>query len=455
MPLRLRFLVLGGGLLLVVAAFLVFGFRKYDHYSVDLGDGGIGSGIGKSLFFKTPPLSRPHPSPPDQDHRTCTPPAQPQTDNNDTWEFIASRDGDNYGLSDEQCQIAFPKLFVEIDKSVALRAGANKPITWKELNSRKVGDGLVRAIVDRGELYIVDFGDMPYTFTRAKATLHSLHRALIAVPNRHELPSVEFIFSTEDFVVDTDKGPIWAYSKRDEDDAVWLMPDFGFWSWPEVKVGPYRDIRRRIAAVDDGLAFRDKKKQLLWRGSLATAPELRGNLLANTRGKPWASIRVLDWSQSDDNDKSNVLPMEEHCRYMFLAHTEGRSFSGRGKYLQNCRSVVIAHQLVWREAHHAALVSSGPDANYVEVARDFSDLEEKIEYLLDHPFEAERIANNSVATFRDRYLTPAAEACYWRYLIRQYASVCAFEPSLYETDFWGRQTMRAVPYESWLLMESS
>lgn len=152
MPLRLRFLVLGGCLLLVVAAFLVFGFRKYDHYSYDLGNG---IGIGNGLFFKSPPPpTRPRPPP---NHQDCTPPAQSQKDENDTWEFIASRDGDNYGLSDEQCQIAFPRLFVEIDKSVALRADANNPITWKELNTRKVGDGLVRAIIDRGEVSLLSF----------------------------------------------------------------------------------------------------------------------------------------------------------------------------------------------------------------------------------------------------------------------------------------------------------
>jgi len=41
-----------------------------------------------------------------------------------------------------------------------------------------------------------------------------------------------------------------------------------------------------------------------------------------------------------------------------------------------------------------------------------------MEYYLNHTEEAERIAKNSVRTFRERYLTTAAEACYWRALIR-------------------------------------
>ena len=56
-----------------------------------------------------------------------------------------------------------------------------------------------------------------------------------------------------------------------------------------------------------------------------------------------------------------------------------------------------------------------------------------MEYLLAHPEEAKRIADNSVKTFRERYLTPAAEACYWRALFREWAGA-SFRPELYERD---------------------
>jgi len=304
---------------------------------------------------------------------------------------------------------------------------------------------------------------MPVTASRARATLHSLQRALSAFPDRHLLPSIEFIFTTEDFAPNpTGQGPIWSYSKRDGDGSVWLMPDFGYWAWPEVQIGPYHEVRRRIAAIDQGevapdgtfipgIPFEDKKKQLVWRGSLATNPAVRSKLLKAAVGKSWASVRVIDWD--DENDiRFNLLPIEDHCRYMFLAHTEGRSFSGRGKYLLNCRSVVISHPLVWKEAHHAAMVSSGPEANYIEVDQDFKDLSRKIDYLIDNPRVAERIADNAVRTFRDRYLTPAAESCYWRHLIQQYASVSDFEPVLFSAGRDGKQKAKSVPFETWLLM---
>ncbi|KAJ6186629.1 hypothetical protein N7519_007930 [Penicillium mononematosum] len=399
-----RYLATGAVVSLFILAFLVFG---------------TGSPSLSSQFnIKT--QSRP---------QYCAPPVNSSAG----WDFVVERDGNNHGLSEDQCRIAFPKLFVEIDKSSALRE--NKLVTYKELDSRTVDDGM---------LYIVDYAPMPVTASRARATLNSLHRALTAFPDRHLLPSIEFIFTTEDFAEDTTaQSPIWAYSKRDSDTAVWLMPDFGYWAWPEVQIGPYHEVRRRIAAIDDGetaadgtyvpgLQFQEKKKQLVWRGSLATNPPVRSKLLKSALGRSWASVH--------------------HCRYMFLAHTEGRSFSGRGKYLLNCRSVVVSHALEWREAHHAALISSGPDANYIEVDRDWSDLSRKIDYLIDNPEIAERIANNAVRTFRDRYLTPAAESCYWRQLIRQYSAACDFEPVLFSTARDGKTQPRGVPYDTWLLM---
>ena len=308
-------------------------------------------------------------------------------------------------------------------------------------------------------MYIIEFGKVTVTFTRGKATLNALNRALAAYPDRSNLPDIEFVLTTED--CSRGESPVWTYSKRDDEDGVWLMPDFAYWSWPEVNIGPYKEIRQRIVAVDDGgvtakgkkasgLKFKDKKKQLFWRGSIATNEELRGKLIQASSGKSWSSVRGIDWGNPDDV-RENLLPMEDHCRYMFLAHLEGRSFSGRGKYLLNCRSVFVSHRLTWREAHHAVMVSSGPDANFVEVDRDFADLDRKMRFLLDNPGTAEKIANNAVRTLRDRYLTPAAESCYWRHLIRQYASACDFEPQLFEFSRKSGEKTRGVPFESWIL----
>ena len=138
----------------------------------------------------------------------------------------------------------------------------------------------------------------------------------------------------------------------------------------------------------------------------------------------------------------------DQCKYMFIAHAEGRSYSGSLKYRQVCRSVIISHKLQWIQHHHYLLASNGTQQNFVEVERDFLDLEERMEWLLSHPEEAKRIADNSVRTFRERYLTPAAEACYWRALIKAWGSV-SFKGELYEPRNGGGRRQRGERFESY------
>ena len=130
----------------------------------------------------------------------------------------------------------------------------------------------------------------------------------------------------------------------------------------------------------------------------------------------------------------------------------GRSYSASLKYRQACRSVVIAHKLQYIQHHHYLLSSSGPHQNFVEVERDFSDLATAIGGLLADQEHAKRIADNSVATFRERYLTQAAEACYWRALWKGWAAVSP-TPTLWVVTDKNTRQRRGMRFESFLLMD--
>lgn len=119
----LRFVAIGAVVSLFVLAFLVLGNSPH----------------GLSPKFKIKTQERISP-------QICTAPP----DSSAEWEFLVQRDGNNHGLSEDQCRIAFPKLFTEIDKSSELRS--DKRISYQELDSRIVDDGMVRAIIDKGEV---------------------------------------------------------------------------------------------------------------------------------------------------------------------------------------------------------------------------------------------------------------------------------------------------------------
>ena len=235
------------------------------------------------------------------------------------------------------------------------------------------------------------------------------------------------------------------------------MPDFGFWSWPETKVGSFSEVQRKAVEMEESRnnptgrawSWTEKVPKVLWRGATMGLP-LREELVRATADQPWADVQALDWHDKGSMGK-DLKSMAEHCQYRYLAHTEGNSYSGRLKYLQNCRSVIVAHPLEWVQ-HFSPLLSAregGAGQNYVEVRRDFADLGAAVAALERDLIRARQIADNSVRVFRERYLTPAAEACYWRRLIKRWAEV-SFEPSFYRDTPEGKK-WRGVPLESYVL----
>lgn len=126
-----RFLLTGALVSIFILTFLLFGPRESRDIAI-------------KYVLKTP--FRP------DSHTPCPSLIQPPSRNRTSWEFVVVRDGNNHGLSEDQCRRAFPKLFVEVDKSALLRR--DKRVSFKELDSRTVDDGMVRGIIDQGEVCV-------------------------------------------------------------------------------------------------------------------------------------------------------------------------------------------------------------------------------------------------------------------------------------------------------------
>ncbi|KAK2629791.1 hypothetical protein QTJ16_000611 [Diplocarpon rosae] len=362
------------------------------------------------------------------------------------WNY--TRDERNLMLSEAQCHQAFPNFYVEIDRAVEDRRTHH--VTLKETDEIPKDGGYIRAMIYDQQLYVIDAtGDVN---TRALASLHALHRAILTSPE--PLPNIEFTM----LVADTAESasPRWTYSRQKSMTSLWLMPDFGYWSWPEPKVGSYGEVQMRAEQMDAKLPWARKIDKLIWRGASMDLL-VRQQLVNASQGKSWSEVSFLVWEDDATGKTHDVLKMDDHCEFKFVAHAEGVSYSARLQNLQNCRSVIVSHKLKWLQHHHHLMQSSGPDQNFVEVASDFSNLDAVMEGLLGHrssgELEAEKIATNNVKTFRERYLTPAAEVCYWRQLIRGWATV-SFEPDFFKGNTGTREEWRGVPVESFMLTRS-
>ncbi|KAH9992694.1 glycosyl transferase family 90-domain-containing protein [Xylariaceae sp. FL0662B] len=358
-------------------------------------------------------------------------------------------------------QTAFPDLYQELDRTRDFLLRQNRRITEADVQLDKKADvaaegrlaqhGEFHAMISRGELYVLGERRGEPDRSRGLAALANLYRALAAVPDRaRSVPDVEFVLDIEDRAArgkEQEPDRIrWAWARRRADDpTLWLVPDFDGWSYPDDGVGSYVQFREDVAELEREYrprAWHGKAAKLSWRGSLAVNARLRGDLVAAARGRNWSDVEPIDW-----HDRSNVLPMRDFCRFQYVAHTEGNSWSGRLRYLHNCDSVPVIHELDYLFHYAHLLKDSGSHQNYVQVKRDWSDLETQMEALLASPHRARRIALESTRVFRDRYLTPAAEACYWRRLIRNWRAVMDFEPRRYEVREDGTKVRRGVSWE--------
>ncbi|KAJ5227218.1 CAZyme family GT90 [Penicillium citrinum] len=368
--------------------------------------------------------------------------SRPSTDTKLNWSY--PRDRDNFLLTQDQCDAAFPELFVEIER--ARNERSSNPITFEEIDSIQPKNGYIRAMIYDQQLYII--AKEGSIWTREIATLAAINRALVTSPE--PLPNIEFAFNTDDRI---EPAALWGYARRDEDKFIWLIPDFGFWSWPEIKAGSTKEILMKIEEAEQAgkTDWTSQIRKLFWRGVARMGPEIRDKLLAVTENKEWADVKELGWGDAESM-KTDYKTMPDHCEYKYIAQTEGNTYSGRLKYLQMCRSVVVSHKLNWIQHHYHLLRSSGSEQNFVEVERDWSDLEEKMLWLESHDADARRIADNNVKVFRERYLTQSAEVCYWRRLIREWAAASNFEPEFYKKDESGNQVWRGLSFESFMLM---
>ena len=238
------------------------------------------------------------------------------------WRFQSTRDANNESLDTDQCQIAFPGLFEDVSRAGAYWR-AHGYLGTEDLDRIPLELGMARAFIHRGELHVVAVHSRGEDHRRKiLAVLSSIHRALVADARRSARRDIEFVFSVEDKVEDvtSSDNPVWVLARSATEEAVWLMPDFGFWAWDNTQnsIGPYDQVVERVKRAD--IPWSEKKQQLVWRGKPSFAPKLRRALMDATRGKSWGDVKQVDWQ-----DGTNIMRMEDHCQYMFIAHVEGVS----------------------------------------------------------------------------------------------------------------------------------
>lgn len=157
---------------------------------------------------------------------------------------------------------------------------------------------------------------------------------------------------------------------------------------------------RHFVFVSDPLPFAKKRDQLVWRGNAAQPNRRR--FLEKYFNHPRCDVGHAHKRQTNHPWAKGYLSIAEQLQSKFVLALEGNDVASNLKWVMAANSLCFMPKPRFETWFlEGRLV---PNRHYVFLQDDFADLDEKMDYYLAHPAEAEEIVRNAqahAAQFRD------------------------------------------------------
>ncbi|TVR40203.1 MAG: lipopolysaccharide A protein [Planctomycetota bacterium] len=161
------------------------------------------------------------------------------------------------------------------------------------------------------------------------------------------------------------------------------------------------ETMRHFYFVNDRIPFRDKKDVVVWRGKSFSKPH-RINFVNQFIDKPGCDIGLIDSKLEGSPGYRPFMSIVDQLRHKFIISIEGNDVATNLKWIMSSNSLCFAAKPKYETWYMEGRLIA--NHHFVQVANDYSDIEEKMAYYLAHPDEAEAIISNAhrwVAQFRD------------------------------------------------------
>lgn len=165
---------------------------------------------------------------------------------------------------------------------------------------------------------------------------------------------------------------------------------------------------RHFLFVDDHKPWREKRDVAIFRGDVGNPKD--GNVKPNRMvfmnrwfGHPMVDAASIDCIDDHPEWQKEKMTIGEHLDYKFVMSLEGNDVASNLKWVMSSNSIAVTPRLTCETWFMEGTLI--PNYHYIEVKSDFSDLEERLHYYIDHPDEAEAIiqhAHEFVAQFQDK-----------------------------------------------------
>ena len=165
---------------------------------------------------------------------------------------------------------------------------------------------------------------------------------------------------------------------------------------------------RHFLFVNDRKPWREKKDIAIFRGDVGNPKDgnVKPNRVAFMKrwfGHPMVDAASIDSIEGHPEWQREKMTIGEHLDYKFIMSLECNDVASNLKWVMSSNSIAVTPKLTCETWFMEGTLI--PNYHYIEVKPDFSDLEERLTYYIQHPDEAEAIirhAHTYVEQFQDK-----------------------------------------------------
>lgn len=152
------------------------------------------------------------------------------------------------------------------------------------------------------------------------------------------------------------------------------------------------DKIRHFVSVNDSLEFSEKKNLMI--GRAAVHQEHRKRFYERYFNNPLCDLGQVNKDGNPEWIKPKIS-IKEHLKNKFILSLEGNDVATNLKWIMSSNSIAVSPPLKMETWYMEGTLK--PDEHFIGIAENYDNLEEKLHYYIEHPYEAKGIIKNAQA----------------------------------------------------------
>ncbi len=179
----------------------------------------------------------------------------------------------------------------------------------------------------------------------------------------------------------------------------------------------WNKVRHFIFIQNDKKSFTEKKDQLISRGKVHPTQPQRIRFLEKYKNHPLCNIGKVNQNELNPAWMVERMTIEEQLQYKFILCIEGNDVASNLKWVMSSNSIAVMPKPKFETWFMEGLLE--PDVHYIALNDDYSNVEEKLNYFLQHPEKAQQIIENA-HRFVDQFKNKQREEIISLLVMRKY-----------------------------------